>query len=121
MAVVSKPPPVDIFTGQSREPDLGSQLNPMGLSRQPQMLDPKGLMASQMTRSQKQLLRTLVMDYISRPTFLIEYMNTSWNHNHSVCRGFNGADFGEDPLRDDYASVPHEGTRVIPTTTRASR
>jgi hypothetical protein len=183
-AIVSKTLPVDIFNGNSREPDLGSQLNPMGLSRQPQRLQPDGLLASQMTPAQKQLLRTLVLDYISRmpdeiaerrtreldasldtlafawmggtraedsppPTrgfgcddndtrwhcitlgfpyyyrvqgaaFLIEYMNTSGNHSHSVWREFNGADFGEDLLREHYASVPHEGAPAIPIV-RASR
>ena len=177
-AIIGRQVPVDIFTGNSREPDLGSQLNPIGLSRQPQMLEPRGLLASQLTPAQKQLLRTLVMDYVSRmpdeigarrtkeleadfdmlgfawmggtsaadaqkptrgfgcddgdtrwecisvgfpyyyrvqgPRFLIEYMNTSGNHSHSVWRDFNGADFGEDLLREHYASVPHDGSATVP-------
>jgi hypothetical protein len=173
MAVLGTRLPVDILSGNSRAPDLGSQLNPMGLARQPEPLRSEGLPASGMTPQQKQLLRRLIDDYVLRmpeeiaakrarvlagadfdrihfawigatsaadapppvpglgcnpgdtrwvcmplgfpyyyrvqgPTFLIEYMNTSGNHSHSVWRDFNNGDFGEDLLRAHYADVPHE-------------
>jgi hypothetical protein len=176
-AVLGTRLPVDILSGNSRAPDLGSQLNPMGLARQPEPLRPEGLPASGMTAQQKQLLRRLIDDYVLRmpeevaarrarvlagadfdrihfawigatsaadappplpglgcsprdtrwvcmplgfpyyyrvqgPTFLVEYMNTTGNHSHSVWRDFQNGDFGEDLLRGHYASVPHEG--VVP-------
>jgi len=45
---------------------------------------------------------------VQGPTFLIEFDNTQGNanHIHSVWRDFNG-DFGEDLLREHYASVIH--------------
>lgn len=65
MAVLGTRLPVDILSGNSRAPDLGSQLNPMGLARQPEPLRPEGLPASGMTPQQKQLLRRLIDDYVS--------------------------------------------------------
>lgn len=65
-AVVSTTLPSDIFTGNDRASDLGSQLNPIGLDRQPERLSPDGLPAARMTARQKELLRTLVEEYISR-------------------------------------------------------
>lgn len=66
MAVLGTRLPVDILSGNSRAPDLGSQLNPMGLARQPEPLRPEGLPASGMTPQQKQLLRRLIDDYVLR-------------------------------------------------------
>ncbi len=45
---------------------------------------------------------------VQGPTFVIEFDNTqnNANHIHSVWRDFNG-DFGEDLLREHYASVAH--------------
>jgi hypothetical protein len=173
VAIVSKELPGDIFNGNNRAPDLGSMLNPMGLARQPEPLRPDGLPAAKMSAAQKQLLKALVDEYISRmptevaaqrsravdsefdrihfawigatraadaprparglgcapddtrwvciplgfpyyyrvqaPSFLIEYMNTTGNHSHSLWRDFQNGDFGEDLLRAHYAEVPHEG------------
>jgi hypothetical protein len=46
---------------------------------------------------------------VQGPTFLIEYDDTQndANHIHSVWRDWNG-DFGQDLLRDHYASTPHD-------------
>lgn len=181
VAIIAKEVPIDIFTGNSRGPDLGAQLNPLALPRQPSLV-PEGLPAARMTAAQKQLLRALVDDYLSRmpdeiaarrgreitaefdqirfawiggtskadgappirglgcdasdtrwvceplgypyyyrvqgPSFLIEYMNTTGNHSHSLWRDFQDGDFGEDLLRAHYASVPHEG---VPAALRAQR
>ena len=65
-AVVSTLLPSDIFSGNDRAPDLGSQLNPIGLDRQPERLGPDGLAAARMTARQKDLLRALVEEYVSR-------------------------------------------------------
>jgi len=175
VAIIAKAVPIDIFTGNTRGPDLGAQLNPMALPRQPS-LPVEGLSAVRMTAAQKQLLRTLIDDYLSRmpdeiatrrareitaefdeihfawiggtsaadgakpirglgcepddrrwvceplgypyyyrvqgPSFLIEYMNTTGNHSHSLWRDFKDGDFGEDLLREHYATVPHEGPPV---------
>ena len=173
VAIVSKTLPGDIFNGNNRAPDLGSMLNPMALARQPEVLRPDGLPSAKMTSAQKQLLKALVDEYLSRmpdeiaarrsravssefdrihfawigatraadapppsrglgcapndqrwvcialgfpyyyrvqgPSFLIEYMNTTGNHSHSVWRDFQNGDFGEDLLRAHYAAVPHGG------------
>ncbi len=65
-AVVGTKLPTDIMTGNDRAPDLGSQLNPIGLDRQPEPLPHEGLAAAQMTAAQKQLLRALVDVYMGR-------------------------------------------------------
>ena len=65
-AIISTQLPVDIFSGNARDPDLGSQLNPMGLSRQPQRLQPEGLVAARMTARQKDLLKALIDAYLAR-------------------------------------------------------
>jgi hypothetical protein len=65
-AIIATPVPVDIFTGNDREPDLGSQLNPMALSRQPETFAPAGLPAAKMTARQKELLKLLIDEYLSR-------------------------------------------------------
>jgi hypothetical protein len=173
LAIVSKTLPGDIFNGNNRAPDLGSMLNPMGLARQPEPLHPDGLPSAKMTAYQKQLLKTLIDEYLSRmpeeiavqrsralagefdrvhfawigatraadaprpsrglgcgpddarwvcvplgfpyyyrvqgPSFLIEYMNTTGNHSHSVWRDFQNGDFGEDLLRAHYAEVHERG------------
>jgi hypothetical protein len=46
---------------------------------------------------------------IQGPTFLIEFDNTqnNANHIHTVWRDFAN-DFGEDVLREHYATVPHD-------------
>jgi hypothetical protein len=46
---------------------------------------------------------------IQGPTFLIEFDNTqnNANHIHTVWRDFAN-DFGEDVLRDHYATIPHD-------------
>jgi hypothetical protein len=172
-AIVAKNLPGDIFNGNNRAPDLGSMLNPMALARQPERLGPDGLLAARMSAQQKELLKALIDEYLSRmpdeiaarrsralaadfdgisfawigatraadappptrgfgcapddtrwqciplgfpyyyrvqgPSFLIEYMNTSGNHSHSVWRDFQNGDFGEDLLRAHYADVPHGG------------
>ena len=65
-AIIGTQLPVDIFSGNHRDPDLGSQLNPMGLSRQPGRLQPEGLAAARMTTRQKELLKALIDAYLSR-------------------------------------------------------
>jgi hypothetical protein len=65
-AIIDKNIPVDIFTGNDREPDLGSQLNPMALDRQPETFPPAGLPAARMTPRQKELLKILIDEYLSR-------------------------------------------------------
>lgn len=176
--------PDDLLTGNNRGAGLAEMLNPIGLPRQAEPLRPEGLPAAQMTPDQKQLLRRVIDDYLSRmpdeiaarrsralagaefdrvhfawigvtraadappptrsfgcapddtrweciplgfpyyyrvqgPSFLIEYMNTSGNHSHSVWRDFNSGDFGEDLLRAHYADVPHTG--VTPSELLASK
>jgi hypothetical protein len=65
-AIISTKVPVDIFTGNDREPDLGSQLNPMALDRQPETFPPSGVSAAAMTPRQKELLKILIDEYLSR-------------------------------------------------------
>ena len=65
-AIIETQLPVDIFTGNDRDPDLGSQLNPMALDRQPETFPPSGLSAGRMTSRQKELLEILVDEYLSR-------------------------------------------------------
>ena len=65
-AIIGTTVPVDIFTGNDREPDLGSQLNPMALDRQPETFPQAGLTAARMTPRQKELLKALVDEYLSR-------------------------------------------------------
>jgi len=65
-AVIGTRLPSDIMTGNDRAPDLGSQLNPIGLDRQPEALTPEGLAAARMTAPQQQLLRALVDEYLRR-------------------------------------------------------
>jgi len=66
IAVIGTKLPTDIMTGNDRAPDLGSQLNPIGLDRQPELLPKEGLAASQMTATQKQMLRALIDVYMGR-------------------------------------------------------
>jgi len=66
IAIIGTTLPTDIMTGNDRAPDLGSQLNPIGLDRQPEPLPAVGLAASQMTAPQQQLLRSLIEVYTSR-------------------------------------------------------
>ena len=66
VAVIGVKLPTDVMTGNDRAPDLGSQLNPIGLDRQPERLPNEGLPASRMTASQKQLLRALIDAYMGR-------------------------------------------------------
>ena len=66
IAIIATAVPVDIFTGNDREPDLGSQLNPMALDRQPETFPPAGLSAANMTARQKELLKILIDEYLSR-------------------------------------------------------
>jgi len=65
-AIIGTKLPTDIMTGNDRAPDLGSQLNPIGLDRQPEALPKEGLAASRMTTAQKQLLRALIDVYVGR-------------------------------------------------------
>jgi hypothetical protein len=65
-AIIGTQLPVDIFTGNDREPDLASQLNPMGLDRQPETFPQSGLVAAHMTPRQKDLLKILIDEYLSR-------------------------------------------------------
>jgi hypothetical protein len=65
-AIIATKVPVDIFTGNDRDPDLGSQLNPMALDRQPEAFAPAGLSAARMTPRQKELLKVLIDEYLSR-------------------------------------------------------
>ena len=65
-AIVGTTVPVDIFTGNDREPDLGSQLNPMALDRQPETFPAAGLSAARMTPRQKELLKILIDEYLGR-------------------------------------------------------
>lgn len=65
-AVVGTRLPTDILSGNDRAPDLGSQLNPIGLDRQPEALPKEGLTTAQMTVPQKQLLRALIDVYLGR-------------------------------------------------------
>jgi hypothetical protein len=65
-AIIGTKLPTDIMTGNDRAPDLGSQLNPIGLDRQPEALPKEGLAASQMTAPQQQLLRALIDVYMGR-------------------------------------------------------
>jgi hypothetical protein len=66
MAIIGTRLPTDILSGNDRAPDLGSQLNPIGLDRQPDALPKEGLPAAQMTAQQKQLLRALIDVYMGR-------------------------------------------------------
>ena len=66
VAIIGTKLPTDIMTGNDRAPDLGSQLNPIGLDRQPEALPTDGLPASRMTAQQKQLLRALIDVYMGR-------------------------------------------------------
>ena len=66
VAILGTDLPTDIFSGNSRPADLAAQLNPIGLSRQPDPIGPEGLPASAMTAQQQQLLRSLVDNYLSR-------------------------------------------------------
>jgi hypothetical protein len=65
-AIIGAKVPVDIFTGNDRDPDLASQLNPMALDRQPETFPPAGLTAAGMTPQQKELLKILIDEYLSR-------------------------------------------------------
>ena len=76
-AVVGTSLPSDIFSGNDRAPDLGSQLNPIGLERQPERLSPDGLPASRMTARQKELLKILIEEYVSRMPDEIARQRTS--------------------------------------------
>jgi hypothetical protein len=75
-AILGTKLPTDIMTGNDRAPDLGSQLNPIGLDRQPEALTKEGLPASRMTAQQKQLLRALIDVYVSRMPDDIAAMRT---------------------------------------------
>jgi hypothetical protein len=66
VAIIGAKLPTDIMTGNDRAPDLGSQLNPIGLDRQPEALPKDGLPASRMTAPQQQLLRALIDVYVGR-------------------------------------------------------
>lgn len=65
-AVIGTKLPTDIMSGNDRAPDLGSQLNPIGLDRQPEAFPNEGLAASQMDAQPKQLLRALIDVYMGR-------------------------------------------------------
>jgi hypothetical protein len=66
LAIIGTRLPTDILSGNDRAPDLGSQLNPIGLDRQPDALPKEGLPAAQMTAQQKQLLRAVIDVYMGR-------------------------------------------------------
>ncbi len=66
VAILGTRLPNDILTGNNRDADLGSMLNPIGLPRQPEPIRPEGLPAARMTLHQKQLLRHLIDDFLSR-------------------------------------------------------
>ncbi len=65
-AILGATAPVDIFTCNDREPDHGSQLNPMALDRQPETFPAAGLSAARMTPRQKELLKVLIDEYLGR-------------------------------------------------------